>query len=415
MPTYMVNGHKVNFAQDPSEADIDEVASHFGSSQPQQPTQPQNRFTLKSSQLGGNYSYLDAVKDTGKTLINNFADVGDMTRNAVGTAIQHPFQTAGNIAGGALNILIHPRQTGEAAGHQFYSSMANAPTKPVEAGLALAGAGTLLSPKQMALTPGSIQSRIAGTVGSKVGTLVGQSVSKLKPTIYNDAFVSNTVKSAISKVESVIKPLREMYKQANEPFINHPVDSETFRRALNVVPKSIRGDFASEYGTQILDAAGKQGTTIGNLQKMELELKDFIQQPQFGQKISAADFNVAEATKKLKDLRLSQLPKEAQDKIRALDKKFGPAIQASNELLPKLADKNGVPNTKFLYTTFKDPSRAGMRDYMRNLKAVGIDLTPEIKNVRGWVTRQGHKEFGKRIAERAVEGGVIGGVLKAGH
>src|SRR3990167_249096 len=311
----------------------------------------------------------------------------------VGQAVAHPIQTAKAIGGYAKE-----RYGREA---NIANTVATDPFGFIGDVYSAGGLAGGFRPRNPPMTTQAIRG---------VGQTVGKGISKLKPTIYNDEFVTNTVKSAITKVKSKIEPLRDMYKKATEPFKDNLIDSDIFQKALNIVPKSIRNDFLEEYGTKVLDNRGKPLTTIGNLHRMELEMKDFIQQPQFGQKINAASYNVAEATKKLKDLRLSQLPKNVQSQILELDKKFGPAIQASDELLPKLADRNGVPNTKFLYSTFKDPSRAGMRDYLRNLKAIGIDLLPEIKNVQGWVARQGMKSFGKGNIGKVVEGAVIGGV-----
>ena len=73
----------------------------------QTPTQtPQNRFPLKSEQPDPNstYSYMDALKDTGKTVVNSLANVGD----SIIKPFQHPIQSAGNIASGIGNIIQHP-------------------------------------------------------------------------------------------------------------------------------------------------------------------------------------------------------------------------------------------------------------------------------------------------------------------
>lgn len=250
-------------------------------------------------------------------------------------------------------------------------------------------------------------------LGGKAFQGIGEMVGGNK--IYNDKLVSDTAKSVISKIQGAVQPLRDLYSSVTKPFANQMVDADTFQKALSVVPKSIRQDFIDEYGSQIVDPSGRPQTTVGNLQKMELELKDFINQPKFGQKINAADYNVAESAKQLKQIRLSQLPQDAQNQIKALDSKFGPVIQASNDILPKLADKSGRVNTKFLFNTFKNPADAGMRDYLTNLKSLGIDLTPELSNIRGWVARQGAKRMMDKIGGRITEGAAIGGAFRAFH
>lgn len=266
------------------------------------------------------------------------------------------------------------------------------------------------------LSPGGTEGTIGLAKGIK-GLATGgiKNIGKLKPIIYNDKFITDTASSIISKVNSKIEPLREMYKAVNKPFANQIVDSDTFNKALNVVPNKVKQDFIEAYGSGVLDIKGRPFSTVGNLQRMELELKDFITQPKFADKISAIEYNFAEAAKKLKAIRLSQLPEEAQKVIRGLDGKFGEAIKISDELLPKLMDKNGKINTRYLFNTYKNPGEAGTRTYLDELKKVGINLTQEIKVMRGWVARQKLKNTATRIGDRIVEGGVIGGVLRGGY
>lgn len=364
---------------------------------------PKNRFTLKSSQPYSSYTYGDVLKDTGKTIVNNFADVGDATLGVLNQTKEHPFQAAGNIASGAVNTLIHPIASVKAVGSDLVNKIQNAPNKPVDAlltgltdvGLAKSGFDLLKNPKTY----------------QAIGK-AGNVIKNMKPVIYNDQLIANTTKSAISKINNVIQPLKDAYTKILEPYQQQVIDSNTFKQALNSVPSGMRKQFAEDYGTKILDASGNPTTTLDGLQRMEQHLKNIAYSQKFGERMGAAEFDAARAAGKVKDIRISELPDDVKLEIKSLDKKYGPAIEASDALLPKLADKNGVPNTKFLFTTFKDPSRAGMRDYLLNLKNIGVDLMPEIKTTRGWVSRQGTKDFVKRNVGRVVEGGIIGGILK---
>lgn len=247
--------------------------------------------------------------------------------------------------------------------------------------------------------------------GATLGT-IGKGISKVK--LYTDKLVTNTAKSMIAKVQNKIEPLRKMYKSILEPFANQTVGADEFEKALSSVPKSIRNDFIEEYASKITNAKGKPMTTVGNLHRMELELKDFVKQPKFGEKISAADFNVAEAAKKLKEIRLAQLPNEAHQAIRALDKQFGKVVEKSDYILPKLVDKNGAINTKYLFRIFNNPAEAGSREFIKELKNIDIDLSQETKIINGWIRRQALKKGISKIGERASEGAIIGGILRGG-
>ena len=120
-----------------------------------------------------------------------------------------------------------------------------------------------------------------------------------------------------------------------------------------------------------------------------------------------------EPAKKVKEIRLSQLPEEVQNAIRKLDKQFGSAIKVYDELLPKLADKNGKINTSFLFNTFKNPAQSGMRTYLNNLKSVDINLNSEINIIKGWVRRQAIKKTAVKVGATAVGLGALGEGINA--
>ena len=320
----------------------------------------------------------------------------------IGYVSQHPFKTALQPLTQTITGKTAQDMAIEASRIGMGNAPANALTWPTQfAKTAISGmAGSAVD---MATTPSNYM--LAPVLGK-----LGKTIGDFK--IYNDKLISDTAKSVISKVQDKVQPLRDLYLTITNPHAERLIDSDTFQKALNSVPKSIRQDFIDEYATKMVDASGKPQTTVGNLHKMELELKDFINQPKFGQKINAAEYNVAVSSKKLKNIRLSQLPEDAQKAIKTLDEKFAPVINASNELLPKLADKSGKVNTKFLYNTFNNASDAGTRQYLNDLKNIGINIEPEIKILKGWVSRQAMKKGANNLWGKAVEGAVLGGVLK---
>ncbi len=235
-----------------------------------------------------------------------------------------------------------------------------------------------------------------------------ESIPKIAPKIYNDAFVTGRAESMINKVKTALSPINNAYDAINSEFTNTPVTADVFKKALNTLPEDLRADALKKYSNIVLDESGRPTTTIGNLNKMEFELQDLVKQTKPGESLSSSSWDSASAKKAIKDIRLSQLPEPTAEAIRHLDSKFGPIRNASNEMLPKLVDRNGKVSTEFLYNTFSNPSKAGMRDYMRNLKNVGIDINPEISDIRGWVTRQGQKKFVKSTVDKIPGLGALG-------
>lgn len=402
-------------SMDAPEEDIDSYISSEGTSidairefKSIADSKPKTRFDLKKeSQPNAPYSVGDALTDSGKTLVNNFADVGDATRRMVA----NPLETAGNVAGGLVNSVLHPIETVKNIGSDLISKVKNAPNRPVDAFLT----GTALASGFQAPMTGSFLPKSLSTPGAITKTAISKTsplLGKLTPKIYNDALVNQTGKNIVAKVEGAVAPLKKEYKALTEPLMNKPVDAETFQKALSVAPRAMQKDLAEKYGSVILDEKGRPQTTLGNLQAMELGLKDDIMQPKYGESINAASYDLVKATKQMKDVRLSQYPEQISGKIKDLDSKFGPLINMQKTLLPKVSTKSGLINTKTLYGIFDNVKDAGTRTYLRDLKKLGVDLTPEIKTLQGWVGRQRTKRFLKNFGGIAAEGTIIGKVLR---
>lgn len=151
-----------------------ERAMSSSSLQQDAPSQPQTRFNLKKeSQPYAPYSVGDAMADTGKTIVNNFADVGDATRKIAGQIQQHPFKSAGAVVGSLANAVIHPIQTVKGVGSDLLSKVKNASNKPLDA--FLTGGATVLGAKVVA----SIGK--AGVKGMGSGTVVLKEFVKPNP------------------------------------------------------------------------------------------------------------------------------------------------------------------------------------------------------------------------------------------
>lgn len=366
-----------------------------------------NRLPMMADQPVGSYKgnpILNGISDTSATIINNLADVGDSTLGILKQAQEHPFKTAGAVIGGVANTIAHPIASAKSTAMDLINKVKNAPNKPIDALLTIGG-DALMSQGAFNLVKSGIQ-HAPETIAK---------IKRIMPKAYNDALVSNTVNSVGDKVTAALKPVQAQYKTLTEPFLEKPVDGETFQKVLSNLPKEMRQDMIDKYGTSILDASGRPQTNLGKLQAMELGLKEDIMQPKYGASINASSFDTAKLAKVIKDVRLSQYPEATTKSILELDKKFGPLMNASKEILPKVSNQAGVANTKVVFDWFNNPANAGKRDYlMSDLQKLGIDLKPEVSIIKGWVARQGQKKLLKNIGTIATEGTIIGKVLR-GH
>ena len=279
-------------------------------------------------------------------------------------------------------------------------------------GAVAGGIGTYENRPAGAILGGILGAGVTGISGAVGNAIKGN--SKLFKA-YNDKLVSDTVNSAAAKISAPLEAAKKEYNTLLKPVENKTVNGETFQKALSAVPKDLRQELIDKYGTLIVDEQGRPHTTLGNLQAMEMGLKDDIVQSKFGQSINANSYDIAKIVKQIKEVRLSQYPTNIRDEVLALDKKFGPINEAVKEMLPKITNRAGVANTKKVAAWIKDPENAGQRDYMlSDLKKLGIDLKPEVSVIRGWVNRQAQKKFVKTLGGITTEGTIIGKIIR-GH
>lgn len=356
-----------------------------------------DRLPLKSQSDYSEYNLGDAAADTGKTVVNSLANLGEGTINAVKSVPQIP--------NAIIQGILHPIVTGKAIGGAIGRKIGQYNTMDKFA-------------EKVSSDPFGFGSDVVNSALLAKGLIkVAPEVAKLKvpmPRAYNDRLVNTTGQSIVSKVQNAVIPLKQQYKSLTEPLVNKTVDSEVFQKALSVVPKSMHKDLMEKYGSTILDKNGNPHTTLGQLQAMELGLADDIVQPKYAQSINAASYDIAKAVKKIKEIRLSEYPEQTRTAILDLDKKFGPVINMSDFLLPKVSNKAGAINTKTLFGIVNNPADAGMREYLKGLKSLGVDLAPEMRILRGWSNRRNAKKFFGRVSGNVAEGATIGAVLKTG-
>lgn len=100
----------------PSEGELDQMFSmKYGNVS--QSTTPPDRFQIKSSKPYDSYSYMDAAKDTGKTIINSVADLG----KNISQPILHPLQAAGSLASAAIHPIDTAGNIGDYIGNRYGS------------------------------------------------------------------------------------------------------------------------------------------------------------------------------------------------------------------------------------------------------------------------------------------------------
>lgn len=105
----------------------------------------QSRFKLKKDKPYDSYSYGDALGDTAKGIINNFADVGDKTiETAKGLntlryehPLMYPLILGKNAVGGLYNTVTHPKESIQS----FMDMIKNTQNKPVDTALTLGSLG----------------------------------------------------------------------------------------------------------------------------------------------------------------------------------------------------------------------------------------------------------------------------------
>lgn len=218
--------------------------------------------------------------------------------------------------------------------------------------------------------------------------------------------ITDAGQQIVDKINMAKSSLQNSYKAALGPYNNSQIDSETFGKLLGMLPKEIRDDFASRFGSTIMDASGKPTTTVGNLQGMKDALNDVINSTNEAKKLATSeqvgrltDYSkkLADAVKATKEAYLSQIPEASQNAVRALDNVFGDVVSKGNAILGKVSGKGGIINTNFLIKAFQNPDSAGFREALQDMGKYGIDLSKPIDTLQGYASRQGMKYAAKKI------------------
>lgn len=181
-----------------------------------QPNQRSDRFTLKSSQPDPNstYNYGDAIEDTGKTVVNSIANLGENTINTIKNIPQIPGQVA--------NAVMHPiktaRDISDSVGNKIneYNSMdklANkVSTDPIGFGSDVVGAGMLAEGIKAPVQAGA---KVVSDAATNTGRYFSRIGNTFKPTaienlnVSNSERIGNLASTAKSSANSDIQPIQK--------------------------------------------------------------------------------------------------------------------------------------------------------------------------------------------------------------
>jgi len=253
-------------------------------------------------------------------------------------------------------------------------------------------------------------------------TMVGipaiKGISKFRlntPKVMNEAALG-----AIGKIKGRVDFLKQQYKNTYEPFNKEFLPTERTAPVIESIPKRLRSVLSDFLGTKIVDKKGNPSFTVGDMKKLEWHLDDNIKSnPDLLGRLKMSSQEVVNLSDKIHGLVLDNLPKEVGENVSLLDKQFSQVINPAQSALKKIAEiKNGkviMAKTEYLSKIFKNPDYAGAQEFFKGLKGIGIDLHGELGRFKSYAGRQAGKEVAKRIGERALEGTIIGGVLRGGR
>jgi hypothetical protein len=138
---YEINGQRVEFEKEPTQADIDEAARSLGTGfQQQTPPSPAQPVVQQAA--------MSAIKPVGTAVAAQAADAvklakiaGQVTPSIIGEALMSPIKTTKDLASAYV------------AGHPMFGQMTNTPLKAMPGAIARGVAGAVAAPESAFLMP----------------------------------------------------------------------------------------------------------------------------------------------------------------------------------------------------------------------------------------------------------------------
>jgi len=245
----------------------------------------------------------------------------------------------------------------------------------------------------------------------------GKQLSKFKfntPELVNKMGVG-----AANKIVSRMNFFRDQYRSTYEPFNKTYLPSEQTAPIVNEIPRGLRKVLDNFLGTKIVDAKGNPSYTVGDLKKLEWHLDDNIKtNDALLGRLRVSSQEIRNISDKIHSVVLKNLPEEIGVKVKTLDKAFSEMINPAQSALKKIAEvKNGKvirAKTEYLTKVLGDAKFAGDQGLLTGLKAIGIDITPELARLRSFAKRQQFKKTIGRVGEKVVEYSILGKILGGG-
>ena len=224
-------------------------------------------------------------------------------------------------------------------------------------------------------------------------------ISKLKPKskAIIDAQQSDIGQSIVDKSKAQVKEIGNMYEKVWDAHGNSNVATDTFTTVRNLKPKGLRIDVAKDYGSGIVDVRGNPMSTVGKLKNLNTTLGEMLKRPDLLGRVRPSQ--VVAYKKVVKDAIVKSLPKDAGAEIRRLDMKWGSTIGEVETIVKNIKpNPDGPIKTNYLFDKYSNPKFYGDRHFMRSLKNIGIDLTPEITAIEKSLKQMSIKQsIGKTV------------------
>lgn len=341
----------------------------------QEPVQaiPQTRFQLKSEQPYDNYSYGDAMTDTGKTVINSLANLG----HNVTQPILHPIQTLQSLAQGVGQAISDPVGTAKGIGQQLTSTdnPDNIPNwayamhnDPINTAVNIAGVGV----------GGAVAARgLPGAINATAN------VSKNAPNIIKQLVKYDSALEQAGKSKVALDSLRNTIGKAKEIAIqsveNAPVKYLNSSKATNKVIDAIKNPV---YEVQF-DQFGGVVKTVGNLDRMKNSVGDLMNGPDW---VSAA-----KTEKRMIKQFYGELSKSMIKGARDAGTDIAPQITAYSKFMEKyplvnktLVDSAGIIHGNKIKAAFRFGAEPAVKEAWKEVSKA----SPEIKSVMNSMNRR---------------------------
>lgn len=262
------------------------------------------------------------------------------------------------------------------------------------------------------------QSRGLGLLTGAALTHVATGGAFLKklPKLHTDKLMVETSGKLASDITSKMSDLRSSYKMVYEPFNRNIVPFAKVREALNAIKGSrVSRDLFKRFTSRTLDKSGNPIVTVENLNNMRFWIDDLIKSPKEQlTKMGSSSQELLKLKSALSNLSVKQLSREGAKQIGVLNKQFKPLLDKGNAVLRDLVGPGGKIRTERLAKMFKNPDYSGSREFLRDLKSIGIDTADILKLFTQYAKREGVKKFAGRAGETALRWGLISGALRKG-